>query len=87
VWALQKAGAGSSPCTFNGEARWLRAVAREREDRPAFIVQLEAIECFLAHQGKGRGSTSMAWPGYGGMGGDARRPSGQWREAVPPSSA
>jgi hypothetical protein len=53
VWALQKAGAGSSPCTFNGGARWLRAVAREREDRPAFIAQLEAVECFLAHQGKG----------------------------------
>jgi hypothetical protein len=73
VWALQKAGAGSSPCTFNGGA-WLRAVAREREDQPAFIAQLEAVECFLAHQGEGRGGTSMAWSGYGGMGGDARRP-------------
>jgi hypothetical protein len=87
VRAVQKAGAGSSLCTFNGGARWLRAVAHEREDRPAFIAQLEEVECSLAHQGEGRGSTSMVWPGYDRMGGDAWRPSDQWREAVPPSSA
>jgi hypothetical protein len=28
----------------------------------------------------------VVWPGYGGMGGDVRRPSDQWREAAPPSS-
>jgi hypothetical protein len=72
--------------------QWRGAVApsgreREREDRPDFIAQHEAVECFIAHQGEGRGSTSMVWPGYGGMGGDARRLSDQWREAVPPSSA
>jgi hypothetical protein len=54
VLAVQVARAGSSPCTFNGGARWLRAVAREREDRPDFIAQHEAVECFIAHQGEGR---------------------------------
>jgi hypothetical protein len=51
-----------------------RLGARARRRPTGFIAQLEAVECFLAHQGKGRGSTSVAWPGYGGMGGDARRP-------------
>jgi hypothetical protein len=29
----------------------------------------------------------VVWSGYGGMGGDLRRPSDQWREAAAPSSA
>jgi hypothetical protein len=47
--------------------------ARARRRPAGFTAQLEAVECFLAHQGEGRGSTSTAWSGYGGMGGDARR--------------
>jgi hypothetical protein len=55
---------------------WRTTAARcSRGGRPVgFIAQLKAVECFLAHQGEGRGSTSTAWSGYGGKGGDSRRP-------------
>jgi hypothetical protein len=69
----RKAGGGRvhREGSYGGQRR-LGALAGRR---PAgFIAQLEAVECFLAHQGEGRGSTSTAWSGYSGMDGDARRP-------------
>jgi hypothetical protein len=69
----RKAGEGGVHREGSYGGRW-RLGARARRRPTGFIAQLEAVECFLAHQGEGRGSTSMAWPGYGGMGGNARRP-------------
>jgi hypothetical protein len=71
----------SSPGGIHG-GLW-RLGARVVRRPVGFIAQLKAIEYFLAHQGEGRGSTSTAWSGYGGMGGDARRPIANqgWRGA------
>jgi hypothetical protein len=61
--------------------------ARARRDGANLYIQARGGGVdFLCAKASSRGRVAV-WPGYGGMGGDVRWPSSQWREAVPPSSA
>jgi hypothetical protein len=70
VLAVQVAGAGSSTCTFNGGARWLWPVAREREDHPALKPSSRQLSASLHTKASSRGRVVV----WARMGGEARRP-------------